>query len=776
MKKKFFTYLCIASCLTTVTDLYAQNQIKTDSTKVLTLETSNKKEEKNRNVLLNADAATGPRSVNIGLPFQGDIVIAENGVPVVYSFFPTSPLMAWNYDNSLGKMGLLSFDEGAILWGKVGYAVSSEDRWAGNKFKGFVSVTTNNYGAIRYDATLAGPLGKKGWGYMLSTYQNFDKNAVNYMYTPLSNRNQMYKVAIQKKYNKGDIRLLFKYVDFVMTAGGGNYPLTYLGNGKTAPLSNFGLGTDSYTIRDGIVPAYDPYTGKQVSINLSDDKFKRSQSYNLYLQGNHKFDNGWKLSYSSMLQYMNSPIAVNFPLSLNIMAANPAKFFLAGSTVPWDGQTQMVINQIYPQTDNRSWFTRVEATKKIADHDLRIGMTEIYYHRKSKYYGGMFLQTVEPNPRLVDWYAAGLSMPAYKLTNNGLMAPSAGGYGAMGDDATNRLALYVSDDFKPTKWLEIGLAARIEHQDKHIVNNPYYMSEEFIGDKPLQSVDFNNKWNKVGVANATIKLTNNFGLMADASVNSWNDYYFDYSARDANGNPVAAAGDPYPRLSVGKNLNITVTNLNGGIYWNLGKYLSIVSKLTSISKSNLKGGGTITNPANASERKSFDPILYDIKTLGWSTDIVATPFQNFNIHYLLTLQNPQYKNYKYSAFNVTYDYSNNSIPDLSHVLMEIDPSYTMLKGQLRAWVGLRYYGKAYENPTNAFFWNPRWENFGGLDYTVSRNVTLKLKVINFLNEKGVKGAIVGADQITSDANYIGKTVVASAIMPRTLEISADIKF
>ena len=125
---------------------------------------------------------------------------------------------------------------------------------------------------------------------------------------------------------------------------------------------------------------------------------------------------------------------------------------------------------------------------------------------------------------------------------------------------------------------------------------------------------------------------------------------------------------------------------------------------------------------------------------------------------------------------MTYDYSNNSIPDLSHVLMEIDPSYTMLKGQLRAWVGLRYYGKAYENPTNAFFWNPRWENFGGLDYTVSRNVTLKLKVINFLNEKGVKGAIVGADQITSDANYIGKTVVASAIMPRTLEISADIKF
>lgn len=108
------------------------------------------------------------------------------------------------------------------------------------------------------------------------------------------------------------------------------------------------------------------------------------------------------------------------------------------------------------------------------------------------------------------------------------------------------------------------------------------------------------------------------------------------------------------------------------------------------------------------------------------------------------------------------------------MLMEIDPSYTMLKGQLKVWAGLRYYGKAYENPTNAFFWNPRWENFGGVEYTINRNVTLKAKVINFLNEKGVKGAIVGADQITSDANYIGKTVIANAILPRTLNLFLNV--
>jgi hypothetical protein len=768
---KLLNYLCIACCLITVSDLYSQTQI--DSTKVKTAEPSSKKEEKNRNVMLNADAATGPRSVNIGLPFAGDIVIAENGVPVVYSFFPTSPLFAWNYDNSLGKMGLLSFDEGAILWGKVGYAVSSEDRYAGSKFKGFASLTTNSYGSQRYDVTLTGPMGKKGWGYLLSSYQGFERGPINFMYTSLANRTQLYKAAIQKKYAKGDIRLLFKYVDVVSAAGGGSYPLTYLGNGKTKPLPNFELGTDSYTIRDGIVPAYDPYTGQQVSINLADSKFNESQCYSLYLQGNHKFDNGWKLSYTSMYQSMNSPIAVTFPLSLNIAEANPAKYFLVGTNkVPWDGQVQSVINQIYPQSENKSSFTRVEATKKFGIHDLRVGLTEMYYHKKNMYYGGMFLQTVEPNPRLVDWYPA----PGFKLTNGGLMPAFAGGYGNITDEAFNRQALYVSDDFKPLKWLDLSVAARIEHQDKQVLNNPYYMSNEFIGDKPLLSVDFNNKWNKVVTASAVGKLTNNFGLMADASSNSWWDSYFDFSARDANGNPTAAPGDPYPRLNVGKDVKITVTNINGGVYWNVGKELSIVSKLTRINKSNLKGGGAITNPSNPSERRSFDPIFYDISTLGWSTDIVATPFKNFNIHYLLTLQKPEYRNYSYSAFDVTYDYSNKSIPDLSKVLMEIDPSYMMMKGQLRAWLSLRYYGKAFENPTNAFFWNARWENFGGLDYNINKNIGLKLKVINFLDQKGVKGAIVGADQITSDANYIGKTVVASSILPRTIEFSVNVKF
>jgi hypothetical protein len=155
---------------------------------------------------------------------------------------------------------------------------------------------------------------------------------------------------------------------------------------------------------------------------------------------------------------------------------------------------------------------------------------------------------------------------------------------------------------------------------------------------------------------------------------------------------------------------------------------------------------------------------------------VASPFKNFTIHYLLTLQNPQYKNFKYGAFGVVYNYSDNVIPELSKVLMEIDPSYSFKDGALRAWFSLRYFGKQYANPTNAFFYKARLENFGGLDYRINRNIDLKFQVTNFLDQKGVKGAVQGADQVLDATPYIGRKVVAGSIRPRTIELTANFKF
>lgn len=731
--------------------------------------------EKNRNEMLNAENSTGPRNVNIGLPFGGDIIILENDVPVVYYFFPTIPTASWRNGTSLARTGLLSFAEGALTFGKVGYAVQSYDREASSKFKGFASIYGTSFGSSRFDVTVTGPMGKDGWGYMASFYKNNDRlNGVNYMFTEWNDNTTMAKFSIQKKYKKGSVSALYKYVDASIMLQ--NYsPLKYDGNGKTHQLDNFDLGKDSYALRDGMLPYYNPLDGSRNFADMGSDEFLNSQSHNFYLSGNHKFDNGWKLTYSSMFQKTNTPMNVPFPLSLLVYEPDQqgtTKYNFYDTNKQWTGTVQAVINNVVPRSDVTTSITRAEITKQINKHDLRFGMTYQFNHRQYTTYGGMFYQTVEANPRLLDVYMNGF----IKITNGGLMPASAGGYGNVYDDAFKKTALYFSDDIKVNRWLDLGVGGRIEHQNKHEVKNPY-VNNEIIGTKPLIEKDFNNDWNKVGIASAIVKLTNNFGLTVDGSYNSWVDSYWDYTARDANGNPIAGPGEAKPRQTIPNTFETSVSNFSGGVYYNYGNAFSVVSKVTSISKENIRANNTtVTNPANPAERQNFDPLFYDIKTLGWSTDIVSAPFKNFNIHFLCTLQNPLYKNYALSAFGVTYDYSDKVIPELSKVLLEIDPSYSFMDGALRAWVSLRYFGKQTANPTNAFTYDARWENFGGLDYNISRNVGLKLQVINFLDQKGVKGAVQGADQITSDAAYIGRTIVAGSIRPRTVELTLNLKF
>lgn len=50
---------------------------------------SNSKEEGNRNVMLNAASANGPREIQIGLP-SADVNVLENGLPVTYATNPHS--------------------------------------------------------------------------------------------------------------------------------------------------------------------------------------------------------------------------------------------------------------------------------------------------------------------------------------------------------------------------------------------------------------------------------------------------------------------------------------------------------------------------------------------------------------------------------------------------------------------------------------------------------------------------------------------------------------
>ncbi|MFD2719632.1 hypothetical protein ACFST9_12965 [Hymenobacter monticola] len=754
-------------------------QTRPDSVKVPQADsTALKKTEQNRNVMLNADTNTGPRQVNIGLPFTGDITILENEVPVVYNFNPTVPTATWRFSNSLAKLGLLSFAESALTFGKVGFTVQSSDRDPTPTLKGFVTFYGNSFGSSRYDATITGPLSKNGWGFMVNGFQTFDRgNGTNFMYTPWTDKTSLVKLGITKKFEKGNIRVLYKYSDSRQQLTNYN-PLVYEGDGKTRALDNFDLGRDSYLPRDGQLPVYDAYTGAPTFVGL--DAGNRFQSHNIYLTGAYKFNNDWKLSASSMFQHMTGGLASVQPISLLIVDPDQQQgqlYTYQGTNKAYTGSVQYAASYAVRDLDSKSLFSRAEIARQFTKHSLRFGLTQLYSHRQYDISSGLFLQTVQANPERLDLAAVIPGVGTFKATNDfGLLPAASGGYGFTTDETFNSQAFYASDDIKVNSRLDVGLGGRIEHLNITENKNPYL--NDFVKGRPFINYSFGNLWNKVGVASAVLKLTAKFGLVGDFTYNSSYDRYWDYQYRDGNGNPMPDPATPTanPLQNQPHPLESVVLNFGGGLFYNAGDKFSVVSKVNRISKTNIRTNPTITNPADPTQRRTFDPLFYDLETLGWNTDIVTTPFKGFSLHYLLTVQNPVFKNYDIGAFGVTYNYSNNRIPELSKVLMEIDPSYSFLQGKVRVWASVRYYSKQYPNLSNSFSYNAWFENFGGIDYRVNRNIDFKLQVTNFLDQKGVKGSILGADQIIDATPYVGRKIVASAIRPRTIELTANFKF
>ena len=109
--------------------------------------------------------------------------------------------------------------------------------------------------------------------------------------------------------------------------------------------------------------------------------------------------------------------------------------------------------------------------------------------------------------------------------------------------------------------------------------------------------------------------------------------------------------------------------------------------------------------------------------------------------------------------------------------MEIDPSYMITK-DLKIWTSFRYFSKTYANINDAYYFNGRWETFGGLNWQVNKKLALGCTVVNFLNQTGAKGSIAGAELIEKEdaGQYAGHVMAGSYIRPFTVEFSASLKF
>lgn len=747
-------------------------------------ESSNSKEEGNRNVMLNAASANGPREIQIGLP-SADVNVLENGIPVTYATNPHSVNSLWRADASLSHVGLLKISETAITTGNIGYAVNSFTQLGEKGFNGTLNYKTNHFGMHEFSVNLNGGLGNDCF-YSGSLYQDFDPGTFKIKSTPFQDRTQIYKFALTKRYNnnRGEFTAMYHYSNShpVYNYATQSAPFVYVGDGSVREFGDFALGTTSYLPVDNEMVYHDMRTGEIKKTNLYDATQNRGSEFTL--MNNYTWDNG--LNWRTVMKYDHAlgSLVYQSPMSLDQNEAGINYLYEAadGSMKPYTGEYVQSRMSCLNRGFIDSFMFTTELSRKVGNGTWRLGLNEWYYDVDYASATTMYDQSVPTDGS----YPVRLYNADY-ATYNGRTYAGNGYYYDFNKNASeyykgheNKVALYFTHDWDITDNFNLYYGARLEYQalrgENAAVRNAngdyvgrfanYYLGATALDGILIAPTAMSYDWlNYALTAAATYKLTKQFGFTGDFT-------YITQHPKIENFAPATLPNTDKISVPLGR----------AGIYYN-NEWLSLTSLFSYISKTNNNSTLNLQHKTEGGQTEIMAaPLTYDIKTLGWTTDVVARPFKGFDLHFLFTYQKPTYKKYETSVtFSDGYvgsiNATGNIVAEIPEVIVEIDPSYMITK-DLKIWTSFRYFSKTYANINDAYYFNGRWETFGGLNWQVNKRLALGCTVVNFLNQTGAKGSIAGAELIEKEdaGQYAGHVMAGSYIRPFTVEFSASLKF
>ena len=735
----------------------------------------NSKEEGNRNVMLNASSANGPREIQIGLP-SADVNVLENGLPVTYATNPHSVNSVWRSDASLSHVGLLKISETAITTGNIGYAVNSFTQLGTKGFHGTLNYKSNHFGLSEFSLNVNGDMGHD-WYYSANIYQDFDPGTFKLKSTPFQDRTQIYKGALTKKYaeGRGSFTAMYEYANShpVYTYATQSAPFIYVGDGSVKEYGKFKLGTTSYLPVDNNMTYVDMKTGKLTSTNLYDAIENRSSQVSL--MNTYNWDNGLTWRIMGRYDHAHGALVYQTPMSLINNGSGYAYKYLdeEGQAKAYTGEYVQSRMACLNAGDIDEILLTSELQKQFRTSTVRLGINEWWYDIDYASKTTMYDQSVPSDGSYAVrlWDANQRSTIFYDYNKN------ASEY-YVGHE--NKFAVYATHDWDILPVLNLYYGARLEWQtlsgrNAAVKNSAgdyvgrftnYYIGATAPDGTRISPTRIDYHWfNYDLTAAVTYKLTKEFGFTGD----------FTYLVQ----HPKFEAFAPATLPNTDK---ISVPLGRAGIYFN-NSWLSLTSLFSYISKTNNNSTLNLQHKLASGQNEIMAaPLTYDIKTIGWTTDVVAHPLKGLDVHFLFTYQKPTYKKYETSVkFSDGYegkiDATGNIVAEIPQVLIEFDPSYMITK-DLKIWTSWRYFGKTYANINEAYYFNGHWETFGGVNWQVNKRLALGCDVVNFLNQTGAKGSIAGAELITKDeAKNIKNTLMTgSYLRPFTVEFTASFKF
>ena len=704
-----------------------------------------------RNVMLNAESASAPREINVGLPGGGAFIVMDgfahaHGVPT-----GTHHWTGGNANEPVGTIGLME----SVLWlGEYGHSVDSRTRFGGDVLSGVFTGTSSNNGLIRVDAALNGPL-KKGWHFALGAYVNYDPTSVHSPSRLFVEQKQVYQAALTKRWSPTEsLSLLYRFSTCSDRAGEGYSvaPFIYNGDGSIGLLDGFRLGRDCYMPADERFSWMDLVSGKMSDGDMA--KMDRRYLHDLFLLYQRSTSSGWKLEMGGHLIYMMPSNELTVSLAGIDQVTADKGFTLPGGEL-FAGKVQQRLGMLY-DVHSLDGDLRLRAERRWKRHSLFLAANIIFAKQYEAGSSFLFAHTVQANP--VRIHKGGQSTWGFN-TNASYM-----------DAFKGKLMLSASDEWHPWDRLLLRTGIRLSP-----LYNDVYSAVRLEGETLNSRVDgFNlanpslSKLHHFRRGGLDYVLTEHISWRITPQLSVMTEGYFTMTEK---------ATSYYKNASLPSLKPIGNGLVRGGFVWENGP-LEVSAIAYYITSWNNAAAVSVTKQIGGVSETQLYTAQYGIGTLGFTLD-GNWRSGGFNLHARATWQDPKYKNYG-NVFTFSdhsqavLDYSGNTVTGISKLMIEFDPSYQWRN--IRAWASVRYDSRQYVSRTNLAYFDGHFETFAGADWDITRHHRLSVSLVNLLMQSGAKGSIDIADTIEDASALKGYVMAGSYIRPFTVDLSYTYRF
>lgn len=652
------------------------------------------------------------------------------------------------------------------------------------ELSGLVKLTTADYGQIRGDVWIGGPIGNDGWRFSAGGYYNKDQGVRDP--GPTANEGGQGRLLISKEFARGHLSFGVKYMEdnnFFFDA----IPLLRQDDGDIVALPGFNGHDDTLTgPQDGNVIIRTPEGIRDAAFNL----FNQSSDLQFTIKGDVELDDATTLRGGFRHRDSQTNRNARGLNGLSTQSAYAAGQISAARTAFGATSLRFIYNDdgtAYPADANGNGLIGVNTFQSIQNpieeatallelgrvfdtgfgrHDVKIGAyftTADWAHDRND---GVGITEVTDNARLLDLVAVNAAGQIVgRVTDTGIQryesrfAHAIGGY----DD----IAFYIADEWQVTPELRIDGGFRWE---KIWIKGVSERVKSYnLGDRTTLADDnvlygsgvFNNFNESFHDHSYTVGV--NWQFMPNAGV----------FARYTNSYRLPQIGQ-YRDSSLPTDVRSqSIEQAEGGVKFQ-DRWGSLYATVFYNSFKDVQFTNTFLDPQFGTRQE----VNYgDVRTIGVEVEANVRPVSFFELSATGTYQDPKFKNYTYNtAVNgqlVSTSFDDNRPSSMPKVMFSVRPQLRLLGDRLRVLGEWRHEGNKFNDDANVVKL-PAFDVFNAsVQLDVTQNITLTVKGNNLNNSPGL-GQGGGGQAIPGQ--YDGNVILARPIFGRNFQGSALFRF